>query len=211
MSAVIEFRDVSKVFQRARTRDGTAAIRDFSLSIAKGELICLIGPSGCGKSTILNMVAGFERHSAGEVLVHGQPVAGPGPDRCVVFQEAMLFPWLDVMDNVTFGLRMAGVSPAEYRPRAEALLARVGLTGFAHHRTYELSGGMRQRLAIARAWVMNPDILLMDEPFGALDAQTRESMQDELMRLHERTGKTILFVTHDLDEAVLIEIGRAHV
>jgi NitT/TauT family transport system ATP-binding protein len=204
MSAVIEFHGVSKIFHSSRVKDGTAAIRDFTLSVAAGELICLIGPSGCGKSTILNMAAGFEKHSAGEVLIHGRPVAGPGPDRCVVFQEAMLFPWLDVMDNITFGLRMAGVPADEYRPRAEALLARVGLTGFEKHRSYELSGGMRQRVAIARAWIMNPDILLMDEPFGALDAQTRLMMQELLVGIWEQTRTTTLFVTHDIEEAMFL-------
>jgi NitT/TauT family transport system ATP-binding protein len=204
MTDIIEFRNVAKYFERTKPLGRTAVIQNFDLSMRRGELICLLGPSGCGKSTILNMAAGFEKASAGEVLVNGAPVAGPGPDRCVVFQEAMLFPWLNVVDNVTFGLRMAGVASSEYLPRARELLARVGLTAFERHRSYELSGGMRQRVAIARAWIMRPDILLMDEPFGALDAQTRLMMQELLMGIWEHARTTTLFVTHDIDEAMFL-------
>jgi NitT/TauT family transport system ATP-binding protein len=204
MRPVIEFRHVSKYFESTQSRTRTLAIKDFSLAIPEGELICLLGPSGCGKSTILNMAAGFEQCSEGQVLVNDRPVSGPGPDRCVVFQEAMLFPWLNVIDNITFGLKMAGTPPAENTARARELLAQVGLTGFERHRTYELSGGMRQRVAIARAWIMKPDILLMDEPFGALDAQTRLMMQELLVGIWERARTTTLFVTHDIDEAMFL-------
>jgi NitT/TauT family transport system ATP-binding protein len=201
---IIEFRHVEKQFAGSRPGSNTPAIKDFSLQVNRGELICLLGPSGCGKSTILNMAAGFETSTAGDVLVNGRPVIGPGPDRCVVFQEAMLFPWLNVLDNVTFGPRMAGLSEADYLPRARELLASVGLSGFDRHRTYELSGGMRQRVAIARAWIMKPDILLMDEPFGALDAQTRLMMQEMLVGIWEKDRTTTLFVTHDIDEAMFL-------
>jgi NitT/TauT family transport system ATP-binding protein len=204
MTDLIEFRHVAKYFENARSHQRLAVIDDFNLNVRQGELICLLGPSGCGKSTILNMAAGFEKCTDGQVLVNGRLVTAPGPDRCVVFQEAMLFPWLDVLENVTFGPRMAGEDAASYMPRARELLARVGLSGFDHHRTYELSGGMRQRVAIARAWIMKPDILLMDEPFGALDAQTRLMMQELLVGIWEQARTTTLFVTHDIDEAMFL-------
>jgi NitT/TauT family transport system ATP-binding protein len=204
MQDLIQFSGVTKHYASALSQQNTAVIKDFNLSVRQGELICLLGPSGCGKSTILNMAAGFEPCTEGSVVINGKAVSGPGPDRCVVFQEAMLFPWLNVIDNVTFGPRMAGVAPTRYLPQASELLARVGLAGFERHRTYELSGGMRQRVAIARAWIMKPDILLMDEPFGALDAQTRLMMQELLMGIWEQARTTTLFVTHDIDEAMFL-------
>jgi len=201
---IIEFRHIDKYFGGSHSGSSTPAIKEFSLSVKRGELLCLLGPSGCGKSTILNMAAGFEKCTKGEVLINGNHVEGPGSDRCVVFQEAMLFPWLNVFNNVTFGPRMAGLQQSDYLPRARELLANVGLAGFDKHRTYELSGGMRQRVAIARAWIMQPDILLMDEPFGALDAQTRLMMQEMLVAMWEKARTTTLFVTHDIDEAMFI-------
>ena len=181
-----------------------AALSRVSLSIARGEFICLLGPSGCGKTTILNLIAGFDSPSGGSVLVDGVPVQGPSPQRGVVFQKPMLFPWLSVLDNVTFGPRMAGVAPEVYLPQAEGYLRRMGLKGFERHAPWQLSGGMQQRVALARAWIQNPGILLMDEPFGALDAQTRMMMQELLSGIWAATRTTILFVTHDVDEALFI-------
>ncbi|RZA30060.1 MAG: ABC transporter ATP-binding protein [Proteobacteria bacterium] len=201
---VIEYRGVGKQFAGTGGASSQPALLDFNLSVERGELLCLLGPSGCGKSTVLNMTAGFEPCTTGQILVNGRAVETPGPERCVVFQEAMLFPWLNVIDNVTFGPRMAGRAESEYLPLAHKLLADVGLGAFGKHRSYELSGGMRQRVAIARAWIMKPDILLMDEPFGALDAQTRLMMQEMLVGMWERNRTTTVFVTHDIDEAMFL-------
>jgi NitT/TauT family transport system ATP-binding protein len=182
----------------------SVALLDISLELADGEFVCLLGPSGCGKSTILNLIAGFDRASTGKVMLDGHPVGQPGPDRGFVFQQPTLFPWLNVLENVTFGPRMAGVPESVWRPEARRYLSLVGLDGFERHATWQLSGGMRQRVALARAWLTNPDILLMDEPFGALDAQTRLMMQELLTSLWQSTGTTILFVTHDVDEALFL-------
>jgi NitT/TauT family transport system ATP-binding protein len=182
----------------------TLALDNVSLSIAEGEFVCLLGPSGCGKSTILNLVAGFEAADSGKVSFDGAPVGAPGPERGVVFQQPLLFPWLDVIDNITFGPRMAGVSPEVYGPQAERYLRLVGLQGFGQHGPHQLSGGMRQRVALARAWLPQPRALLMDEPFGALDAQTRLVMQELLTSIWESSGTTLLFVTHDVDEAIAL-------
>ena len=203
-SPIIEYRGVGKEFATNPGAISRPALLDFNLSVRRGELLCLLGPSGCGKSTVLNMTAGFEPCTKGEILVNGRPVGPPGPVRCVVFQEAMLFPWLNVIDNVTFGPRMAGRAESEYLPLANKLLLDVGLGAFGRHRSYELSGGMRQRVAIARAWIMKPDILLMDEPFGALDAQTRLMMQEMLVGMWEHDRTTTVFVTHDIDEAMFL-------
>lgn len=175
-----------------------------SLQVQEGDFICLLGPSGCGKSTLLNVVAGLETASSGKVLLDGVPINGPGSDRVVVFQEAALFPWLSVVENVTFGLTTNGVSKREARERALEYLAMVHLSRFAQVYPHELSGGMRQRVAIARSLAMNPRILLMDEPFGALDEQTRILMHAELQEIWLKTKKTILFVTHSIREAVLL-------
>ncbi|MDR2789106.1 MAG: ABC transporter ATP-binding protein [Candidatus Accumulibacter sp.] len=182
----------------------TDALSDVSFELAPGEFVCLLGPSGCGKSTILNLIAGFEQASTGRVLLDGDPIREPGPDRGMVFQQPMLLPWLSVRENVTLGPRLAGQTPARYLPEAERHLRLVGLHDFADHAPWQLSGGMRQRAALARAWLPNPEILLMDEPFGALDAQTRLSMQELLHDIWRDTGTTILFVTHDVDEALFL-------
>jgi len=180
------------------------ALANVDLAIAPGEFVAILGPSGCGKSTLLNVIAGFERPSAGRVLVDGGPVSTPGPDRPVVFQQHSLFPWMSALDNVAFGLRMAGQASTRARERARHYLGLVGLGDFHHRYPHELSGGMQQRVGLARALAVEPTILLMDEPFGALDAQTRVLMQEQLLRLWERWRHTVVFVTHDIDEAVFL-------
>ncbi|HEY0208233.1 MAG TPA: ABC transporter ATP-binding protein [Acerihabitans sp.] len=179
-------------------------LEDVSLTLAKGEFVVLLGPSGCGKSTILNLIAGFIPVRQGRVLCAGRPVKGPHPSRGMVFQQPNLFPWLSVLDNVTFGARMAGRKKAAANGDANAWLNRVGLAGFERHATWQLSGGMKQRVALARAWLPDPEVLLMDEPFGALDAQTRMMMQELLREAWKQTGTTILFVTHDVEEALFL-------
>ena len=200
--AAVELRGVSKEFV-ARDRR-VLALQDIDLSIAHNEFAAILGPSGCGKSTLLNMVAGFDRPSGGQVRVSGAPVEAPDPSRGVVFQEAALFPWYTVWGNVTFGPRTMGVPAAQYRPKIEAYIDQVGLRGFERHYPAELSGGMKQRVGIARVLVMEPEVLLMDEPFGSLDAQTRLLMQELLLSVWERHHQTVLFVTHDIEEALLI-------
>jgi len=182
----------------------TRVLDGVSLNIEDGEFVCILGPSGCGKSTLLNLVAGFEQPDEGRVLFNGQPVHAPGPERGMVFQQPLLFPWLSVRDNITFGPRMAGQDKAAYAAEAERYLQLVGLQGFGDHYPWQLSGGMRQRAALARAWLPRPETLLMDEPFGALDAQTRLAMQELLTHIRQQTGTTILFVTHDVDEALFL-------
>jgi len=180
------------------------ALQAIDVAVEPNEFAAIVGPSGCGKSTLLNMVAGFDRPTRGRVLVHGAPVTGPDPRRGVVFQEPALFPWYSVLDNITFGPRTRGLRPADYRARVEALVDQVGLRGFESHYPAELSGGMKQRVGIARVLVMEPEVLLMDEPFGSLDAQTRSLMQELLLGMWERQHQTVLFVTHDLEEALLL-------
>jgi NitT/TauT family transport system ATP-binding protein len=196
----IELRSLSVSFGgpgRAAT-----ALRDISLNIQAGEFLAVLGPSGCGKSTLLNAIAGFEPPSAGSVLVDGRPVLGPGPDRPVVFQQHSLFPWMTALDNVAFGLRMADDRAA--RVRARHYLRLVGLAEAVDRYPHELSGGMQQRVGLARALAVEPNVLLMDEPFGALDAQTRILMQEQLLKLWERWRHTVVFVTHDIDEAIFL-------
>jgi len=180
------------------------ALRSVSFDVAENEIAVLIGPSGCGKTTALRIVMGLETATRGRVLVDGRPVAGCGYDRGLVFQHAELLPWLTARQNVMFGLEMKGVRGRQLRDTAMRYLELVGLEDSWDRRPHQLSGGMKQRVGIARALAIDPKVLLMDEPFGALDAQTRETMQVELLNIHERTRKTILFVTHDLDEAVLL-------
>src|SRR6201986_5175564 len=202
----VTFLDVSKKF--SIRVDGVLhhvqALDRVRFTVKDGEMVALIGPSGCGKTTALRVAMGLDLSTSGRVSVDGREVRGCGHDRGMVFQHAELLPWLSALQNVMFGLEMKGLRGGELRDTAEKYLALVGLSESQNRRPHQLSGGMKQRVGIARALAIDPSVLLMDEPFGALDAQTRESMQDELMRLHERTKKTILFVTHDLDEAVLI-------
>jgi NitT/TauT family transport system ATP-binding protein len=188
------------------SNDGLAveALRDISLSVSSGEFVALLGPSGCGKSTLLELIAGLEPITSGEVRIDDSPVTGPNPNAVMVFQEHSLFPWLNVEDNVAFGLKMKGVELAERRRRAGEVLERVRLSKFAKHFPHQLSGGMKQRVSIARALVGNPAFILMDEPFAALDFQTRVLMQQFLLEIWSGFRSTILFVTHQIDEAVLL-------
>ncbi|WP_374423345.1 ABC transporter ATP-binding protein [Chromobacterium sp.] len=202
MSAQIEVQQVQKVF---KTPGGDViALRDIQLDIQAGEFVCLLGPSGCGKSTLLNAIAGFAPPSGGQILVAGQRVAAPGPDRGMVFQEYALFPWMTVEQNIGFGLEIQKRSPAEIRSAVEPLLDKLHLRDFRHRFPKDLSGGMRQRVAIARVLALDSPVMLMDEPFGALDALTRRSLQDELLRIWQESGKTIIFVTHSIEESIYL-------
>ena len=180
------------------------ALDDVSLEVAPGDFVCFVGPSGCGKSTLLNIIAGLDRPTQGQVMMGPRAVDGPGADRVVMFQESALFPWLNVRDNVAFGLSVASVSRREQRLRAAHYLEMVGLAGFERARVHELSGGMKQRVALARALVLDPQVLLMDEPFAALDAQTRDRLLLEVQRIWMETNKTIIFVTHNVREAAVL-------
>ena len=200
----IAFTGVEKAYGGGGRKAATLALDRFDLEIAQSEILSIVGPTGCGKSTALNILAGFEEPSAGSVSVDGRVVTGPGSDRGVVFQQAALFPWLTTLANVTLGVKCRGMARVDYQPKAMHLLEEVGLKGFERHYPYQLSGGMQQRVQIARALMNEPDILLMDEPFGALDYQTRLLMQKLLLRLWEHFRPTILFVTHDVGEAVFI-------
>jgi len=199
----IAARGVGKVYATRRGARVTA-IDGLDLSARAGEFVSVIGPSGCGKSTLLYMLAGFIEPTAGELTVDGAPIRGPDPARGIVFQEFVLFPWKTVLGNVAYGLAEQGVPRRERARRAEHYLELVNLTGFGRHYPKELSGGMKQRVALARTLIMDPDILLMDEPFGAVDAQTRTVLQQELLQIWERTHKTVLFVTHSVDEALYL-------
>ena len=205
----VEIVGVQKTF-RARGGSGRGggeempALRDIDLSIQDGEFVCLLGPSGCGKSTLLNVIAGFLRPTSGRVVANGREVREPGPDRAMVFQEYALFPWMTVWDNVAFGLELAGRGRGEIREKVDAVLAKLTLMDFHGRFPKDLSGGMRQRVAIARCLVLDSPLLLMDEPFGALDALTRRSLQDELLRIWQEFRRTVVFVTHNIDEAVYL-------
>lgn len=196
----IQIKGLGKDF--CHNKKKTEVLVDINLNISDGDFISLLGPSGCGKSTLLNLIAGLEKQSKGEVVVDGQPVKGPGRDRVMVFQEAALFPWLSVLDNVMFGLKIAGCNKKKAHDMAQECLSMVHLSRFTHVYPHELSGGMRQRVAIARALVMDAKYLLMDEPFGALDEQTKLLLHSELQEIWQRTKKTIIFVTHGIHEAV---------
>jgi len=202
--AKVELHDVSQVFVDPRSGRNTAALQNISFAIDSEETVALLGPSGCGKSTILNIIAGFLHPTSGQVKIEGKAITKPGPDRGVVFQEHFLFHWLTVEANVAFALKLRGESRASYLPQAHAFIQRVGLKGFEHHYPDELSGGMRQRVSIARVLINNPAILLMDEPFAALDAQTRLVMQEWLLHLWDEQRMSMLFITHDIDEAILV-------
>jgi NitT/TauT family transport system ATP-binding protein len=202
--AKIVVKDVTKRFVESRTGAVVTAIEDINFSIDEGQFVSLVGPSGCGKSTMLNILAGLETPSNGTVILNGNPVVGTGPDRIMVFQENALFPWLRVIENVEFGLKMAGVDKAKRHEIAIRYLEMMQLTKFAQSYIYQLSGGMKQRVAIARALVMDPEVLLMDEPFAALDSQTRELLLVELQLIWAKTRKTIVFVTHNILESVCL-------
>jgi NitT/TauT family transport system ATP-binding protein len=198
----IKVEGISKQFDQAGSP--VEALSNVDLTIREGEFVSIAGPSGCGKSTLLYMLGGFLAPSSGRMLVDSKPITGPGVDRGVVFQEYALFPWLTVFDNIAYGLRERGLSAHDVRTTAERYIMLIGLSGFERRFPRELSGGMKQRVALARTFAYEPGILLLDEPFGALDAQTREIMQDELLRLWRTTGKTVLMVTHDVSEAVYL-------
>ena len=202
MEPAVRVTGVSKAF-RSGGRE-VLALQGIDLEVASGELVCLLGPSGCGKSTLLNAIAGFTPPTAGTVEANGRLVSGPGPDRAMVFQEYALFPWMTVEANVAFGLELKGGRREEVRARVEALLRQLALWEFRDRFPKDLSGGMRQRVAIARVLAIDPPMLLMDEPFGALDALTRRNLQDELLRIWSALRKTIVFVTHGFEEAIYL-------
>jgi NitT/TauT family transport system ATP-binding protein len=199
---VIRFDNVGKVFTARGTT--VTALDQISFDVADGEFLVIVGPSGCGKSTLLDLLGGLTDLSTGRILVDGKPVTGPGLDRGIVFQQYALLPWRTAQGNVEFGLEAKGVGRRERATKAREYLELVGLTGFHDRYPHELSGGMKQRVAIARSLAFDPAVLLMDEPFAALDAQTRDSLQDELLRIWEKTGKTIVFITHGIEEAVYL-------
>ena len=209
MSAVkIRFEQVRKEFAIRRENGGPArrftALDDITLDVKSGEFLALVGPSGCGKSTLLDLLGGLETPTSGRILLDGRPILGPARDRGIVFQQYALFPWRTAVQNVEFGLDIAGLKSKARREKALHYLDLVGLSAFANRYPHELSGGMKQRVAIARSLAYDPEVLLMDEPFAALDAQTRETLQSELLRIWRRTGKTIVFITHGIDEAVVL-------
>lgn len=199
---LLDVRNVSKIFSRGRRT--VTALEDISLEVREGEFVTIIGPSGCGKSTLLHIVGGFEMPSSGDVTVAGTPIRAPGRDRGMVFQHATLFPWWTIERNVAWPVEVGGASRARAVERARELLDLVGLEGFGDAYPAELSGGMQQRAALARTLSLEPRLLLMDEPFGALDAQTRELMQEELNRIWQAAGITVVFITHDIYEAIFL-------
>jgi ABC-type nitrate/sulfonate/bicarbonate transport system ATPase subunit len=202
VSTILSVRGVSRRF--VSQHGDTLALQATDLDVAENDFVTILGPSGCGKSTLLRIVAGLDRPTTGEVLLDGRRIEGPGADRGMVFQSYTLFPWLTVRENVCFGLRERGLPKAQQLEVAQGFIEKVGLKGFEHHFPKQLSGGMQQRTALARALANNPRMLLMDEPFGALDHQTRELMQELLLGVWEAERKTVLFVTHDIDEAVFM-------
>ena len=204
MTDILSVKGVSRTFQSATGGAPTLALQSTDLTVQENDFITILGPSGCGKSTLLRIVAGLDQQSSGEVLLDGKRITGPGADRGMVFQSYTLFPWLSVLDNVCFGLRERGLPRNQQVEQARAFLAKVGLSSFENHYPKQLSGGMQQRTALARALANKPRMLLMDEPFGALDHQTRELMQEMLLSIWEAERTTVLFVTHDIDEAVFM-------
>lgn len=204
MSAKLSLTGVHKQFAIRGSNEKFTAIQDISLDLRDGEFLVLVGPSGSGKSTLLDLLGGLSKPTSGEILLDGKPITGPGLDRGIVFQQYALLPWRTARGNIEFGLEAKGLRRKERRAIAEHYLELVGLNGFGDRYPHELSGGMKQRVAIARSLAFDPEVLLMDEPFAALDAQTRESLQDELLRIWRATGKTVLFITHGIDEAVYL-------
>ncbi len=203
MIPCIQARDISLTF-KPKNRDPVTALKELTLDVAKGEFVSLVGPSGCGKSTFLNVLLGLLKPDAGEIRLNGKQITGPGQERAMVFQEFGLLPWRTVLANVELGLELKGVQASVRRERAMELIKMAGLAGFASHYPHELSGGMKQRVGLARALVTDPEVLLMDEPFAALDAQTRDLMQMELLQIWDRTKKTVVFVTHSIEEAAYL-------
>ena len=201
-AAKLSVQNIGKVF--AHRGRSLSVLDDISFDVRPGEFFVIVGPSGCGKTTFLRIVQGLDRPSSGAILLSGKPLAGPGPDRGFVFQNDALFPWRTVLRNVTFGQELRRIPRGEANAAAHGIISLVGLQGFEGHYPHELSGGMRQRVNLARALAVDPDILLMDEPFAALDALTREAMQQELLRIVAKTGKTVVFITHQIEEAVLL-------
>jgi NitT/TauT family transport system ATP-binding protein len=202
--AGIRINNVSKVFQTPDGRGTFQALAPVDIDVREGEFLCVLGPSGCGKTTLLNIIGGFEKPTTGEVVVGGKPVLKPGPERGYVFQEYALFPWMTIRENVAFGLHNLGTPAKEAAHKANEYLQLVGLSGFEDSYPNRLSGGMKQRVAIARALAPNPEILLLDEPFAALDAQTRYLMQIELLRIQRESKKTTVLITHSLEEAIVL-------
>jgi len=204
----ISFERVRKDFvargEAGRPPDRFTALENITLDVRAGEFLALVGPSGCGKSTLLDLLGGLTTPTSGRILLDGRPITGPGRDRGIVFQQYALFPWRTAAENVEFGLDIGGLHARRRREIAHHFLDLVGLSGFANRYPHELSGGMKQRVAIARSLAYDPEVLLMDEPFAALDAQTRETLQGELLRIWRATGKTIVFITHGIDEAVVL-------
>ena len=203
MATILSAEHVTRTFSIGRGPD-LVAVRDFSLQVAEGEFVCLLGASGCGKTTMLNMFAGFIQPTRGRVLLRGEPITRVEPRCGVVFQSYALFPWKTVQGNVEFGLRMQRVPAEERRRRAARFIELVRLQGFERHYPVELSGGMQQRVTLARILAADPEVLLMDEPFAALDAMTRQEMQEELLRIQEASRKTVVFITHSIDEALIL-------
>jgi NitT/TauT family transport system ATP-binding protein len=203
MATCIQAKDVSLTF-RPKNREPVAALRELSLDVGKGEFVSIVGPSGCGKSTFLNILLGLIKPDTGLMQLDGSRISGPGQDRAMVFQEFGLLPWRTVIGNVELGLELKGVESSIRRKRSQELIEMAGLAGFEAHYPHELSGGMKQRVGLARALATDPEVLLMDEPFAALDAQTRDLMQAELLQIWERTKKTVIFVTHSIEEAAYL-------
>lgn len=199
----LQLKNVSRIF-KTQQNEQIIGVKDVSVEISQGEFVCLVGPSGCGKSTLLMMIGGLQKPDIGEILLDGKPIEGPGRDRSVIFQEPALFPWLTVQQNVEFGLKLKGIPKPERDEKIIEQLKKVHLLKFRHTFISRLSGGMKQRVALARSLVMDPDILLMDEPFAALDAQTRDLLHAELQTIWQETSKTIIFVTHNVREAVCL-------
>jgi NitT/TauT family transport system ATP-binding protein len=208
VTAKISFQSVAKTFQvklqgkSSNKRETFTAIKDVNLDVYPGEFLVIVGPSGCGKSTLLDLLGGLTQPTTGKILLDGRPITGPGMDRGIVFQQYALFPWLTALQNVAFGLEVKGLGQRGRLEVAQKYLSLVGLDGFEHRHPHELSGGMKQRVAIARSLAYDPAVLLMDEPFAALDAQTRETLQAELLKIWQTSQKTIVFITHGIDEAV---------
>jgi NitT/TauT family transport system ATP-binding protein len=202
--STLSIRNLAKTYFDPYAGEHVNAVKDISLDVEQGEFVSVVGPSGCGKTTVLNMIAGFIPHSGGEILLNGKAIDGPGPERGVVFQSFALFPWKTVLDNVGFGPKMRGVPKAERDKIAHEYLALAGLTHAANRYPNELSGGMQQRVGVVRALANNPAVLLMDEPFASVDAQTRMTLQEELTRIWQERRPTVIFITHDVPEAVFL-------